>query len=51
MTYNEAIDTTVFRLEAQEEIYRHHASWDEFVKDCGNHYEYAGADVLAFLGY
>jgi hypothetical protein len=51
MTYDEAIETTVTKLEAFAEIEQHGIDPEEFLEDMGNHDIYAGADVLAWLGY
>lgn len=41
----------VSRLEAQHEVLLHHADWDEFVREHGDHDTYNGAVVLGWLGY
>ena len=51
MTYDEAMDATVTRSEAEYEIIAHDADWAKFVAEYGDHVEYAGADVLGWLGY
>lgn len=51
MTFEEAIKSIVSKDEAKREIRRHSASWDEFVAECGDHDEYDGLTVLAWLGY
>jgi hypothetical protein len=51
MTYDEAIETAVTKLEALAEIEKHGIDPEDFLEDMGNHDTYAGADVLAWLGY
>jgi hypothetical protein len=52
MTYDEAVEATVTREEARREIERHDCEgWQAFLTDEGDHDEYAGADVLGWLGY
>jgi hypothetical protein len=54
MTYEEAIQATVTREEANAEIEKHDSSdatWIDFLNVCGDKEEYSGKDVLAFLGY
>lgn len=51
MTYEEAIEIKVSATEAQREIAKHSASWDEFVAECGEHDTYKGSTVLGWLGY
>lgn len=51
MTYQEAIESTVSRAEAIAEIKRHGIDPAEFLSEIGDYPEYAGADVLAWLGY
>jgi len=51
MTYQEALEATVSRVEARREIAAHEASFGEFEAEYGEHDEYEGADVLCFLGY
>jgi hypothetical protein len=51
MDYEEAMVTTVSQAEAIAEIMLHGADIAEFYKDFGRCKEYAGADVLRWLGY
>jgi hypothetical protein len=51
MTYDEAIEATVTKRDALAEIKAHGVDPEEFLEDMGNHDTYAGADVLAWLGY
>lgn len=51
MDYDDAVEATVTRTEAQREIHRHAASWEEFVAEVGDRAEYTGAEVLGWLGY
>jgi len=51
MTYTEACDTTVTREEAIKEINLHHVDVKEFFVECGDKVEYAGEEVLGWLGY
>ena len=51
MTYDEAIETSVTKREALAEIEAHGIDPKDFLEDMGNHDTYAGADVLAWLGY
>jgi hypothetical protein len=51
MTYDEAIEATITKREALAEIKAHGIDPEEFLEEMGNHDIYAGADVLAWLGY
>lgn len=58
MNYDEAIECEVSAREAKDEIRRHSGDadeaarkWAEFIAEQGERDVYAGADVLAFLGY
>jgi hypothetical protein len=51
MTYDEATEATVTKLEALAEIEKHGIDPEEFLEEMGNHDIYSGADVLAWLGY
>lgn len=58
MDYTEAMEATVSRTEARAEVFAHHPgyelgneAWAEFVSVYGERNEYAGADVLGWLGY
>jgi hypothetical protein len=51
MSYSEAIDCEVTRAEAMREIARHGCNAADFIAECGDHQTYAGAAVLAWLGY
>lgn len=51
MTYDDACDSTVTRLEAVREIERHHCEPAEFLADVGDRPLYSGAEVLNWLGY
>ncbi len=55
MTYEEAIEATVTKAEARHCIEVEHQvneeGWEQFLEEHGDHDEYAGADVLSFLGY
>jgi len=42
---------TVTKREVMRELKRHSAEWADFVLDSGDHEEYNGAYVLAWLGY
>jgi|TARA_R110000824_G_scaffold14354_2_gene61098 hypothetical protein len=50
-SYDEACEARVSRCEAQAELDRHSASFEEFVEDCGDRDEYTGRVVLDWLGY
>jgi len=50
-SYDEACEARVSRCEAQAELDRHNASFEEFVEDCGDRDEYTGRVVLDWLGY
>ena len=51
MTYEQAIEIAVTKAEALAEIRKHGIDPDEFLEEMGDHEDYAGADVLAWLGY
>lgn len=51
MSYAEAMEATVSLGMAQLELELHGADWLEFTAEYGSCQEYAGSDVLAFLGY
>ena len=51
MTYDEATESTVSMAEAYAYIKRHDADFAEFQSEYGYHQEYAGSDVLNWLGY
>jgi hypothetical protein len=51
MTYDEAIEATVTKAEALAEIRKHGIDPKEFLEEMGDLDTYAGADVLAWLGY
>jgi len=52
MTYDEAIEARVSRAEARAEIALHDCEgWDAFLRDLGDRDEYAGREVLDWLGY
>lgn len=58
MNYHEAMNATVSKEEARAEILARIKDdpempdpWGEFVTEFGDHDEYEGSDVLAFLGY
>jgi len=51
MTYEQAIEITVTKAEALAEIRRNGINPKEFLEEMGDHDTYAGADVLAWLGY
>jgi hypothetical protein len=51
MTYDEATDATVTKLEALAEIEAHGIDPEEFLEEMGNYDTYARADVLAWLEY
>jgi hypothetical protein len=51
MTYDEAIEATVTKRDALAEVKAHGIDPEEFLVDMGSHDTYAGADVLAWLGY
>lgn len=51
MTYEQAIDATVTKREALAEVEAHGVDPEEFLEELGNRDTYAGADVLAWLGY
>ena len=51
MTYEEAISSTVTAEEARREVEAHGHEWAELTADLGEHDEYSGAAILAWLGY
>lgn len=51
MTYDEAIEATVSFANAKQEIEAHGLSMADFAADHGEADEYAGVDVLTWLGY
>jgi len=51
MTYEEALVINVTKSEALAEIEIHDIDPKEFLEEIGDSEEYAGADVLAWLGY
>ena len=51
MTFDEATQAVVTKEEARLEILRHKVSFDDFIAECGDHEEYDGLTVLAWLGY
>lgn len=53
MTYEEAIEATVTRDEAQREIAKHdvEGGFAAFIRDVGDKAEYSGKEVLDWLGY
>lgn len=51
MTYEEATESTVSRNEAIREVKAHGIPVSEFLAENGDHTEYSGAAVLAWLGY
>jgi hypothetical protein len=51
MRYEDAIESTVTRDQAAREIRKHDLNPEDFFKEYGERAEYAGADVLAWLGY
>jgi hypothetical protein len=51
MTYDEATEATVTKLEALAEIEAHGINPEEFLEELGNHDIYSGAAVLVWLGY
>ena len=51
MDYIDALDATITRSQARREILKHNAKWSEFIADHGDHPEYLGVTVLAWLGY
>lgn len=51
MTYDEAIDSIISKIQARTEIELHGHSWVDFIKDIGDREEYTGAEVLDWLGY
>jgi hypothetical protein len=51
MTYEEALVINVTKSEALAEIRKHGIDPKEFLEEMGDREDYAGADVLAWLGY
>jgi hypothetical protein len=51
MTYDESMEAQVTRAEALAELGRHQADQAEFFAEMGDKETYAGAAVLAWLGY
>jgi hypothetical protein len=51
MSYDEAMEVTVTRREALNEVLEHSLEWSDFLLDCGDLPEYSGEQVLAWLGY
>jgi hypothetical protein len=51
MTYEQAIEITVTKSAALAEIRKHGIDPNEFLEEMGDRETYAGADVLAWLGY
>lgn len=51
MSYDEAVEATVTRLEAFAEIEKHGCDPIDFVEDEGNQETYPGHVVLGWLGY
>lgn len=51
MDYEEAMESTVSKKEAQREVAKHSCEWTEFVAEMGDKQTYKGADVLGWLGY
>ena len=51
MTYEEALVINVTKAEALAEIRKHGIDPNEFLEEVGDREEYAGADVLGWLGY
>ena len=51
MTYDESMQATVTREEAKSEIEAHGFRFEDFAAECGDRGEYAGSDVLGWLGY
>ena len=51
MTYEEALVINVTKSEALAEIRKHGIDPNEFLEEVGDREDYAGADVLAWLGY
>ena len=48
---HEAWEMEFSRDEVKRELRKHGAEWCEFVAEYGDKAEYAGSDVLLFLGY
>lgn len=51
MTEWEARDSLITSNEAELEIQKHDASWEEFLNDVGRKEEYEGSEILDWLGY
>jgi hypothetical protein len=51
MTYEEALTINVTKAQALAEIRKHGIDPNEFLEDMGDHEDYDGAEVLAWLGY
>lgn len=51
MTYEEALEITVTKSAALAEVRKHGINPSEFLEEMGDHDTYAGAAVLAWLGY
>ena len=55
MSFDDAVEATVTRAEARREIEKHDLpkgeGWELFLVDVGDKPEYAGEEVLAWLGY
>lgn len=51
MNYDEAIKAEVTAREAETEVTRHHADFEEFQRDHGKHETYSGQVILDWLGY
>lgn len=51
MTYEQATQETVSKEMALKEVRNHGCSIVEFLEEMGNHKNYEGAEVLAWLGY
>lgn len=51
MDYEDAIESTVSRKEAMQEIARHSLDWEDFIREEGDEETYPGKVVLDWLGY
>lgn len=51
MDYEEAIEATVTRAQAQREIECHGLRFADFVSEVGDRAQYRGSEVLEWLGY
>lgn len=51
MSYEEACSVRISRARARAEIERHQCDFTDFTAEYGDSPTYAGADVLAWLGY